>query len=220
MAKKMMSFVLAMAICLSLNTTVLAMDDPSTDLSPNVTVVNLSDNITNQELQKIVDSTGAYIKQNDGTLVPISSTVTVEDMPVSNYSRNATSAENAYKVTINATLSENDKNVTDSSDKNSSAARATATLTIVWTDNFGPNNAFKEVSGTLRVDKGTVETAVVRYGDLLSAGINWVKKDVKGKNKFTYYPNWIGPCPIADYSISFAGDGVDLYVVVRSSILQ
>ena len=150
MTKKVMSFALAIALCLSLSTTVLATNNPSTDFSPNVTVVNLSNNLPDQELQEIVDSTVAYIKQDDGTIAPVSSTITVEDIPVTNRSRNTTSVENAYKVTINATLSEddNDKNVTNSKDKNSSAARATATLTIVWTDNLGPENEFKEVSGT------------------------------------------------------------------------
>lgn len=222
MTKKVMSFALAIALSLSLSTTVLATDNPSTDFSPNVTVVNLSNNLPDQELQEIVDSTGAYIKQDDGTIVPVSSTITVEDIPVTNRSRDTTSVENAYKVTINATLSEdgNDKNVTDSKDKNSSAARATATLTIVWTDNFGIDNVFKEVSGSLRVDKGTVESAELRYGDSLTSALNWRTLDVKGRNEFSYYPNMTTPCPVADYSIKFEGDGFTLYVHVSSSMFQ
>lgn len=222
MTKKVMSFALAIALCLSLSTTVLATNNPSTDFSPNVTVVNLSNNLPDQELQEIVDSTVAYIKQDDGTIAPVSSTITVEDIPVTNRSRNTTSVENTYKVTINATLSEddNDKNVTNSKDKNSSAARATATLTIVWTDNLGPENEFKEVSGSLRVDKGTVESAELRYGDSLVSALKWRTVDVTGRDEFAYYPNWTTPCPVADYSIKFEGDGVTLYVHVSSSIFQ
>lgn len=93
-------------------------------------------------------------------------------------------------------------------------------MTIVWTDNLGPENFFKEVSGSLRVDKGTVESAELRYGDSLVSALKWRTVDVTGKDKFTYYPNGTTPCPVADYTIKFEGDGVTLYVHVSSSIFQ
>lgn len=57
-------------------------------------------------------------------------------------------------------------------------------------------------------------------GDSLIAAFNWIKQDVTGKDKFTYYPNLVTPCPEAHYSVTFVGDGVTLFVRAHSSIFQ
>lgn len=182
MAKKMMSFVLAMAVCLSLSTPAMALDEPSVDSTPSVKVVNLSEDITAQELQKIVSSTCAYTMQDDGTIIPIDSVITIEDASLEYCAERTLSAQKAYKVTLSATAS-NEKIVVDSGSKNTSDIQASATLEMIWIDNFGLNNNIKSVSGSIHVIKGKVSEAVVQWGDGWVAG-GYEKRDVTNKTSY------------------------------------
>lgn len=214
-----MSFILAMAMCLSLSTTALALEKPYVDSAPSVEVVNLSENITDQELQEIVSSTCAYTIQDDGTTVPIDSVITIKDISLDHCAERMFSNQKAYEVTLSATVS-NEKNVYDDGEKNTSNVQATAELRMTWIDNFGPSNAIKSVYGSRTVTKGTVTSAVVGWKEF-STPREMVKKDVTHYSAFHYdCENFVCIKPTAFYEIHFAGEAWPIYLQVTSSVLQ
>ena len=185
----------------------------------NVAVVNLSDNITSQQLQEITSATSACIKQKDGTTIPVDSVVTVEDvsMPASLADTGSTSSD--YKVILSATASD-EKIVADSGEKNGGTYNVAATLQMIWIDGPGLDNVIKEVSGTSRVLKGTMASAEVQWGNGWKSAVTWTSKNVINRSSFLYRPNETVPCPKAQYAIMMNGAMSDLVLTVSSSVLQ
>lgn len=100
MSKRIISLFLAVAMLFCVSFSAVAYDTADWDSEQEVTIVNLSDTISPQELTEIEQSVGAHIVMNDGRTVPIASVVTVEDIPPANFSTYALSPENSYKVTV------------------------------------------------------------------------------------------------------------------------
>lgn len=192
--KRFMSLLLAMAMLFALSAPALALDTSALDTSvvapqSDMVVVNLSGSITSQEVQKIVDSTIVGLKKDDGTIVPVESVLTIEDVPVFTYANRIAQNENAYRVTVSATIEGDEKFVSKSDDNNSDYVTASALLQMIWIDGPGLQNAIKEVSGSLRVEKGTVTSATVRWGEGTQAASNWERRDVIGRSSFSYTAN-------------------------------
>lgn len=224
MFKKFVSFALASVICLSLNGPALALDD-SIVTDSDITVINLSERITPQELQEIASCVTAQITKEDGTVVPVEATITVEDLSVedsvySTYSKMSSIEGNSYKITLNAVASE-DKIDTDSGAQNGTGYNVAATLQLIWTDVFGVDNIIKEVSGTLTILKGTVdEDSFVEWGDAWEGALRWTSRKVGTKPSFAYYPNETAIAPAAAYTVYIEDALVNLCLSVRSSIFQ
>lgn len=223
--KRFMSLLLAMAMLFALSAPALALDTSALDTSvvapqSDMVVVNLSGSITSQEVQKIVDSTIVGLKKDDGTIVPVESVLTIEDVPVFTYANRMAQNENAYRVTVSATIEGDEKFVSKSDDNNSDYVTASALLQMIWIDGPGLQNAIKEVSGSLRVEKGTVTSATVRWGEGTQAASNWERRDVIGRSSFSYTANYQAIAPKADYQVEFKNSSWPLYMCVASSIFQ
>lgn len=191
------------------------------DEQANIEIVNLSSNISEDEIQKITDSVCAKLVCEDGSEVPVDTVVTIKDVSTSN-SKTRTMSDNAdsnsYQVTVLA--SSDQKIVSDSNDKNTSKVVASATLQMVWTDKTGTKNVLNTVSGTRTVKKGTVSKATLKYGNGERSSILWTKEDVTSKSSFSYSPNITVSDPSALYDISFEEGGISLYLSVSASIFQ
>ena len=221
MIRKVVSLALILAILSSINLSAYAVAQPSQTNDATVTVVNLSDSITTHEIDEIVSSTHACIKQKDGTVIPIESVVTIEDISEPSYYSNNTPDQKSYKVTVNATASDGvDKIVSNSGNKNNENVNATATLTLVWTDGPGLENVIKEVSGTIRVDKGRITSSYVDWGNGWETAVNWHREQLRDVPRFVFYPTMKVPCPKDMYTIIFANDFLSLTVIVSSSVFQ
>lgn len=221
MSKKFTSFALAICIVFSLCCTAFATTIPTT-AEPEVTVVNLSKSIAPQTLQEIVDSTGAQLVTDDGTIIPIDSVVTIEDCSVAEFSslKNVSPEQDAYKVTVSTTASD-DKVVSDSGDKNGAEFNVSATLQLIWVDGPGLDNVIKKVSGTLTILKGKVKDATyVEWGNGWQSALNWTTKRIGDKSSFTYYPNQTVACPASLYSVFVEGASVALTLKAYSSVFQ
>jgi len=95
------------------------------------------------ELLEIEKSVGAEIVMADGTSVPIESMVTIEDVSTSNHSARFLDSSDGYKVTVQATASD-DKIDSDSGPQNNSKFNVSATLQLIWTDGAGLDNVIKK----------------------------------------------------------------------------
>lgn len=221
MNKKVMSFILAMVMCFSLRIPAMALDAPSVDPAPSVEVVNLSDDITAQALQEIVSSTCAYTIQEDGTAIPVDSVITIEDVSLAQGVERMSSDQKAYQITLSTTFSsENEKEVSDYGDKDSSIVQATAELKMVWVDGPGLSNYIKTVRGSRTVTKGSVTSAVVGWKEF-SSPRNMVKKDVTTIASFYYNcQEYLCVKPTAFYEIHFSGDSFSIYLQTTASVFQ
>lgn len=221
--KKFTSAVLAFAMLLSAtlcSTSASALDTSAAVPQPNVTVVNLSENATAQKVQEIVDSTMVGFKRDDGSIIPVESVITIDDVSVPTYAGRMTQDENVYQVTVSAIVDGEQKRVSDSDKKNNDNVVASATLKMVWIDGPGLQNAIRDISGTLSVTKGTVTSAVVRWGEGTQSALQWESRDVTGKAAFGYLVEYQAISPKADYTIDFKGESWPLYMCVASSIFQ
>lgn len=218
--KKIVSLFLVAVTFLCMSVPAFALDAPITVSSPEVTIINCSSKIPASALAEIEKAVSAQVTLTDGTVIPIASTVTVEDVSSSVYSTNAISSENSYKVTVQATASD-DKIVSDSGEHNYSNIRVSATLQLIWTDGPGLNNVIKKVSGTRTVLKGSVNYAKVQWGDGWRSALTWTEKDVTNVNSFSYSPSVTVNCPKAQYSIMMVDEPIgSLLLTVSSSVLQ
>jgi len=147
-----------------MNCTALAYDAPVENPVQETTIVNLSHEISAQELHEIEQSVGAYVTMSDGKTAPVASVVTTEDVPLNECSAYALSDENSYKVTVQTTAS-NDKIVSDSGEHNYSGLHVSATLELIWTGGSGLNNVIKKVSGARTITAGSVNWTTVQWGD-------------------------------------------------------
>ena len=222
--KKLLSLAVAGAMMLSTMVVSAGAVDVNHDvqspaLDSNVTIVNLSDNITSQQIQEIASATSACIKQKDGTTIPVNSVVTVEDVSMPVGLADTDSIPSAYKVTLSATAS-NEKEVYDNGDKKGADFDVSATLGMIWIDGPGLDNVIKEVSGVRVVKKGTIDSAKVQWGDGWKSALTWTSKNVINRSTFLYRPNETVSCPKASYSIIPKGALVSLDLTVSSSVFQ
>ena len=207
--KKMLSMVLAFGMVASMSATAFAAAQTMGQTSSKIEVVRLSDNISEQVITEITDGVECSLMYDDGTIVPIHSVVTIEEI-----NTGSKSLADTYAVTLSSKID------SDSADKNSSNTTASATLKLVWTDGKGINNTIDEVSGTLDVVKGKVHSGTVRYGDGWASAISWDKKDVGNKSSFSYSPNYGVPDPTADYSIAFKDELFSMSMSVSANVFQ
>lgn len=219
----MLAIIMTGVILLS-GTTVWA-KEKTIDVEDRIKVINLAENITDDCIDEITDSINAGLMYQDGTIVPVDTVITIEDISDSKARGISNTNENSYKVTVEASVSENDnmptsrKIVSDSGDKNGSV-EASATLQMIWTDVLGPNNILDQVSGTLTVKKGTVTLGIVKYGEGYRSAIAWKSRDVGAASSFEFNPNETYLDPAACYEIEFQEDFFSLYLTVHSSIFQ
>ncbi len=218
MTKKITALLIAFSTLCSMSVTAFAADMPVTKTSADVTLINLSDKISDNELSEIKDTAHAYVTLHDGTIIPIDSVVTVEDVVEDGISPYSLSDQKSYKVTVQAAAS-SDKIVSDSDYINGKDFNASATLQLIWTDGPGLDNYIKQVSGTLNVVKGTVTDGTVSWGDGWS-GYGWDERDVGAKSSFSYSPNKKASCPQAMYSVLIDESFTNLYIHVSSSVIQ
>lgn len=108
----------------------------------------------------------------------------------------------------------------DSGDKNTSKTTASATLQLIWTDGPNYNNTIDNVSGTLTVNRGTVKSGIVRYGNGWRTPITWEKENVGSNSSFSFNPKLTVPDPSADYSIIFNNETYSLNLRVSANIFQ
>lgn len=227
--KKVLSVILACITIFGTSVTAFAADE-STNSNENIEVVNLSQNIYASEIEEIKDSVVSNIICEDGTEIPMTTVVTIEDSSVSSNARSYSSNNNSYKVTITATADttqdttsagNNSRKIdSDSADKNSEGVVASITLQLMWTDLKGTDNRFDEVSGKLTVKKGTLQKATLRYGSGFVSSALWKKIDVTKLKSFSYKPGITIDDPTASYSASFKDAIVTLYVRVSASVFQ
>lgn len=201
------------------------------DGQANIDIVNLSSNISEDEIQEITANVSANLVYKDGSEVPVDTIVTIEDVSTVNSKTrtmfNETDSK-SYKVTVSASANtDNNSNTnssrkidSDSADKNTSKVVASATLQLIWTDKSGLNNVLNTVSGTKTVTKGSVSSATLKYGDGSRSSILWTTKNVKYMNSFSYTPNITAADPSASYSIVFNESSIALSLSVSSSIFQ
>lgn len=207
--KKILLTVLAGAMIANMNIQVFAANPVMKESKENVEVIALSEDVSEEILSEIGDAVGATLVYDDGTVEPIHALVTVEKI-----SSMLRTEENSYAVAVSA------KVVSDSGDKNTNNTNASATLQLIWTDGVGLKNSIDEVSGTLNVIKGSVESATVRYGDGMRSAILWTEKSVGNASSFKYTPNIVVADPTADYSIAFKNESVTLCLKVSASVFQ
>lgn len=219
MTKKITALLIAFSTLCSMSVTAFAADMPVTKTSTDVTLINLSDKISDKELSEIKDTAHAYVTLHDGTIIPIDSVVTVEDVVEDGISPYSLSDPKSYKVTVQAAAS-SDKIVSDSDYINGKDFNASATLQLIWTDGPGLDNYIKQVSGTLNVVKGTVTEGEVRWGNGWDSAMKWDSRSVGAKSSFSYSPNKKVPCPKADYSVIIEESFSNLYISVSSSVTQ
>lgn len=213
--RKILSLALSCTMVLGIMIPSVSAQDLTPDMEPEVTVVNLSESISTQEVQEIVSSTTAYFTLEDGTTVPVDSVVTIEDAPLT---RSALPGQNAYQVTISAAAS-NEKVVTNANEKNGSVT-ATAVLSMIWIDNLGFNNVIKEVWGSRVIYVGTEKKGTLIYGNYGSSTVGWTKHIVTGPVEFRFYPNKKVDCPSAKYTVSFNETNSELTVKVTATVRQ
>lgn len=193
--------------------------------SNGITVLNLSDSITENEIEKITDGICAGLLYEDGSTENIDTVVVVEEIKEKTLRSNYALQDKSYKVTVSAGISQEDadtnarKIVSDSADKNGSVV-ASATLQLVWTDVLGWNNTLDRVSGTLTVESGKVTSGKVRYGNGIRSALLWTEKNVGSSTSFSYTPNLTVYNPAADYNVEFEGTDFSLYIRVAASIFQ
>lgn len=232
--KKVVSLIASVMVCFALSTSALAVDNGV--FTAEVTVVNLSNEITDEMLQEIVNSTSACLISEDGTTIPIDSVVTVEDVTSteefefvnSDIIRDASVPCKAYKVAVSAKAS--DKTVVDSGSKNGSGYNGSATLELVWVDGPGLNNVIKKVSGSVTCyNNTTVEDAYVAWGNGWQSQAGWPEVDLTSKfanatnGKKVEYEEWPDetvPCPKAISSTLFKGASSYLSLSASSSVFQ
>lgn len=228
--KKVLSVILACITIFGTSVTAFAADE-STNSNENIEVVNLSQNIDAREIEEIKESVVSNIICEDGTEIPMTTVVTIEDASVSSNARAySANANNSYKITVSATADttqdttsagNNSRKIdSDSADRNSKGVVASITLQLTWTDLSGVNNRLDKVSGSLTKTKGTVTKASLRYGDGYRSAILWTSKNVIGKTSFSYSPKMTAIDPSADYAVNFAESSVQLYVSVSASVFQ
>lgn len=222
--KKIVAMVVAVCMMMATNVTIFATEQTSVR-EGKLDVVNLSDNISTETIEEITSAVGVFLLYDDGSVVEVDSTVIIEDEPILNSRSIDGDSKHSYRVTVSASVSEQvstsnaRKIVSDSSDKNGVVV-ASITLRMKWTDNFGLENVIDEVSGTLTVDKGTVSSGTVSYGNGANSAAGWTKKSVGASSSFCYKPNMIVADPSADYIVKFKESDVALGASVSSSIFQ
>lgn len=228
--KKILSVILACITIFGTSVTAFAADE-SVVTNENIEIVNLSQNIDASDIEEIKDSVVSNIVYEDGTEVPMSTVVTIEDASVSSNARSYSFNDNdSYKVTVTATAdttqdtssaSSNSRKIdSDSADKNSEGVVASVSLQLIWTDLSGTSNRLDKVSGTFTLKEGTVKKATLSYGDGYRSSILWTTKNVTNKTSFSYSPRISAVDPSASYSATFKDASFTLYVGVSASVFQ
>ena len=221
--KKILSFIMIGSVLLSSST--MWAQEKEVAFEEKVKVINLTENITDECIDEITDSVSASLVYQDGTMVPTDMVITIEDISNTNSRNISNLIEKRYQVTVEASVSEVTdeanarKIVNDSAYKNGDVV-ASATLQIIWTDVFGPENILNEVSGTLEVVSGTVKSGTVKYGDGFYSAVGWTEKNVGSRKSFTYNPNETAFIPTADYWVYFKDELFGLHLSVSSSLFQ
>lgn len=68
--------------------------------------------------------------------------------------------------------------------------------------------------------KGKVVSGKVIYSNRWIGVIRWIEKEVGSRSSFAYYLGMTVQDPSADYSITFEGEIVSMYLKVSANILQ
>lgn len=225
--KKVLSVILACITIFGTSVTAFAADE-SVDTNENIEIVNLSQNIDENKLQKIKDDIVVKMVTKDGAELPVTATVTIEDISTASSARTYSSSENnKYQVTVTAiadTMNVNAGNNSRATDTNHDSAykdgvQAMITLKLVWSDLVGTGNYFETISGTCTVTSGTVKKATLGYGNWIPSTA-YVTKDVTGKSSFCYSIRKKMSDPGAYYSVDFKNAAVNLYTYVSASMFQ
>lgn len=223
MKKKITALLLTIAMLVFTVVPAFAVD--TADMS-EVTIINLSEKITAQELYEVKNSIGAKAIFDDGTIIPLDSVVTIEDfketeedIPYRLYNVEE-SPQKSYKITVQTEASsDNDKIVSNSDDRNGKTYNVSATLQLIWTDGPGFDNCLKKVSGTITVLKGSVSKATVGWGDWTSPSI-YAKRDVTDKSSFSYSPNYKTANPGSNLSVQIVDCTFSISISANASITQ
>lgn len=208
MLKRFTITALAVAMCLSLGTTSFA-SAPEAVQNPNVRVINQSEHISAQEIQKLSDSVSASFVKEDGTVIPLDAEITIEDVAT-----NTRSAGNTYRASVRA----KSKVSSGSNDKNSQGVTASAYASLTWTDNLGILNDLTYIEGNVDITKGVMTSSLAEYGD----GNQWLyktKHTIGKKTSFSKSVNLQVGQPKLVYTVSFKDAGY-LAVTVMPSIFD
>lgn len=208
MLKRFTITALAVAMCLSLGTTSFA-SAPEAVQNPNVRVINQSEHISAQEIQKLSDSVSASFVKEDGTVIPVETEITIEDVAT-----NARSAGNTYRASVRA----NSKVSSGSNDKNSQGVTASAYAAITWTDVPGIYNNLDYIEGNVDITKGVMSSSKAEYGD----SKHWMDKmtyPIGKKTSFSKSVDLQVATPYLVYTVFFKDAGY-LEVKAKASVFD
>lgn len=212
MLKRILAVVMTMTICVNLGITALATSE-TVESEENIKVVNYSETISEQEIQEIVDDVKASLVYEDGTIVPIETTITIKDVETITSTLRSSDSSNTYAVTANSKVE------SDADSKNNEGVSASIYLGLVWQDVLGPNNILESVSGYVNVTKGTIESSTVKYGAAGEAG-SWTTLELGKQTSFAKSVNMEAYIPHATYTVYFEGATFYLNVSVTPTIFD
>ena len=208
MFKKIVSSILVLTLCFGLPINVYASEDLKQNI---VSVINNSENIDENMIEEILETTSAALIYDDGTVIPLETEIVIEDIGSSEITR---SGGNIYSVTSTTKID------IESADKDDENVLATVTLQMIWEDVLGPVNKLVNYSGEIRVTKGTMKTVKISYGNAYEMAdaecyeMNWSLKTFYGDvNK-----NYVAPFVSCD--VKFKDAKYSLYVMVKSSVFD
>lgn len=210
--KRILAVVISMTICANLGITALATNE-TVDAEENVKVVNYSETISEQEIQEIVNDVNASLAYEDGTIVPVETTITIKDVETSVGKLRNSDSLNTYAVAASSKIE------SDADSKNNEGVSASIYLELVWQDVLGPNNIFETVSGYVDITQGTINTSYVSYGGVGDAG-SWRELDLGNQTSFSKNVNIVANTPSASYHVIFKGAVFELNVSVTPSIFD
>lgn len=214
MMKKLTSIFFAVVLCVNTTATALAATPVECyNENENVQVINRSSSISEQALDELANDISASLTYDDGTSVPVATTVIVEDVDRQTAKENRLNASNTYRVTAETKVE------SDSDNKNNEGVNASVHISLYWEDRLGPNNYFKSVNGGINLIQGTISKSILRYGDL-NRTINDTVMNLGAKRSFNVSVNKEVFAPHASYHVFFDGAIFELNVSVTPSIFD
>lgn len=209
MIKKLVPIFLTVILCVSSIETVSA----ATPKNANVQVINRSSTISERALDELANDISASLTYEDGTSVPVETTVIVEDVDRQMAKESGFDVSNTYRVTAETKVE------SDSDNKNNEGVNASVHISLYWEDRLGPNNYFKSVEGGINLIQGTISSSQLRYGDATRMILDTIK-NLGTKRSFNVYVNEEVYAPHAIYYVYFEGAIFHLDVSVTPTIFD
>lgn len=208
--KNFAAIALAFAISSGLSTVGFASTTQNYSDNPNVRVVNHSTQISEQALQELVNDINVSMEYDDGSVIPVNSVITVEDITSNNKSK--TGAQE-YQVSVRSKIE------SDADSKNNEGVSASIYLELRWIDNPFGNNVFESIEGNVDIDKGTISSSKVVYCDMLTAAAN-KNLNLGTKTSFYKYLGYEAFQPHASYHVKFVDATWELNVSVTPTFVD